>query len=339
MTNSAGAVTDTYVYWGFGSMRTTNGSSVNLYRFAGSHGYYLDSDTTDYYVRMRHYDPSVGRWLTYDPIGYLAGDINLFRYVGNNPRVKTDPTGLKECYCTLAECLELDPINNALNAEINRQIQAAVSTTELLTEFDLFNRLARDVPKTVPPETWIEDWIRDKQRKYCRNPPNPPISAIRRPYYAACIRIDCGFLPYCVGTDKIGHFFQQGHMLYELMNALGKRKPPLEGWDIVRIVKEWSAATEGFPLDPKTADILRELSWLKFYGMPSNNPFYYLNIWGGLYINLVVASITTARSLPDLAANLKGLNFWQQVLANPRGFKFDICNFISRDWLEAYAPP
>ena len=40
------------------------------------------------------YDPSVGRWLAEDPIGFEALDANLARYVGNAPTYHTDPTGL-----------------------------------------------------------------------------------------------------------------------------------------------------------------------------------------------------------------------------------------------------
>jgi RHS repeat-associated protein len=41
----------------------------------------------------RWYDASVGRWLTEDPIGFGAGDPNLYCYVGNDPLTRTDPTG------------------------------------------------------------------------------------------------------------------------------------------------------------------------------------------------------------------------------------------------------
>jgi hypothetical protein len=40
------------------------------------------------------YDPGVGRWLEEDPIGFDAGDPNLYRYVGNAPTNETDPSGL-----------------------------------------------------------------------------------------------------------------------------------------------------------------------------------------------------------------------------------------------------
>ena len=39
------------------------------------------------------YDPQTGRFLSADPIGFQAGDTNLYRYVFNNPVKYTDPTG------------------------------------------------------------------------------------------------------------------------------------------------------------------------------------------------------------------------------------------------------
>ncbi len=40
------------------------------------------------------YDPTIGRWISEDPIGFEAADPNLYRYVGNNPTNATDPSGL-----------------------------------------------------------------------------------------------------------------------------------------------------------------------------------------------------------------------------------------------------
>lgn len=42
------------------------------------------------------YDPTDGRWLIDDPIGFDAGDTDLYRYVGNNPTNAIDPSGLAE---------------------------------------------------------------------------------------------------------------------------------------------------------------------------------------------------------------------------------------------------
>ncbi len=41
----------------------------------------------------RHYDPYSQKFLSEDPIGFAAGDNNLYRYVFNNPVLLTDPTG------------------------------------------------------------------------------------------------------------------------------------------------------------------------------------------------------------------------------------------------------
>jgi RHS repeat-associated protein len=41
----------------------------------------------------RWYDASIGRWMSEDPIGFAAGDGNLYRYVGNGPVNGTDPSG------------------------------------------------------------------------------------------------------------------------------------------------------------------------------------------------------------------------------------------------------
>jgi RHS repeat-associated protein len=41
----------------------------------------------------RYLDPTTGRWTTPDPLGFAAGDANLYRYVGNTPTLATDPSG------------------------------------------------------------------------------------------------------------------------------------------------------------------------------------------------------------------------------------------------------
>jgi RHS repeat-associated protein len=47
-----------------------------------------------YDYRNRTYSAELGRFVQTDPIGFRAGDVNLYRYVSNNPVNLTDPLGL-----------------------------------------------------------------------------------------------------------------------------------------------------------------------------------------------------------------------------------------------------
>ncbi|MDD3120365.1 MAG: HNH/ENDO VII family nuclease, partial [Candidatus Gracilibacteria bacterium] len=52
-----------------------------------------DSETGLYFYRARYYDSESGRFISRDPIG-VADNVNLYSYVGNNPVMYTDPSGM-----------------------------------------------------------------------------------------------------------------------------------------------------------------------------------------------------------------------------------------------------
>ena len=66
--------------------------TFNPYGFTGRE---IETDNI-YYYRARYYDADIGRFLSRDPIGFLAGDFNFYRYVGNNVVNRKDPFGLEE---------------------------------------------------------------------------------------------------------------------------------------------------------------------------------------------------------------------------------------------------
>jgi RHS repeat-associated protein len=55
----------------------------------GFSGRPYDAATGLYDNRARWYDPAVGRFVSEDPLGFAAGDVNVYRYVGNCPTVAT----------------------------------------------------------------------------------------------------------------------------------------------------------------------------------------------------------------------------------------------------------
>ncbi|MDP1660687.1 MAG: RHS repeat-associated core domain-containing protein, partial [Phycisphaerales bacterium] len=51
-----------------------------------------------YHVRHRVYDPREGRWMQNDPLGFGAGDQDLYRYCGGEYSMGYDPLGLMAWY-------------------------------------------------------------------------------------------------------------------------------------------------------------------------------------------------------------------------------------------------
>ncbi len=77
-----------YTPFGKASIRLSE-RTLNL-RYPGQ---YFDSETGTHYNYFRDYDPSLGRYLTSDPIG-LTGGLNSYAYAGLQPTQLIDPLGL-----------------------------------------------------------------------------------------------------------------------------------------------------------------------------------------------------------------------------------------------------
>ena len=96
VTDNAGVVQGAYAYSPYGESNTTGGSlGANLSWF-GYTGREFDAETGNYQYRARYYHPTLGRFLSTDPIG-TKDDPNLYGYVANDPVNGTDPTGMFGC--------------------------------------------------------------------------------------------------------------------------------------------------------------------------------------------------------------------------------------------------
>lgn len=99
LTNTSGAIVESYTYDAFGVVGVLGPSGVlqpsppqsNRFLFTGCE-LLREAGVYDYLNRV--YSPTLGRFLQTDPIRFSAGDGNRYRYVGNNPASWGDPFGL-----------------------------------------------------------------------------------------------------------------------------------------------------------------------------------------------------------------------------------------------------
>lgn len=85
-----GAVVQRMDYDAFGRVTLDTNPGFQPFGFAG--GLY-DRDTKLVRFGARDYDAEAGRWTSKDPLGFAAGDTNLYRYAAGDPINVTDPSG------------------------------------------------------------------------------------------------------------------------------------------------------------------------------------------------------------------------------------------------------
>ena len=93
LASTAGAVTDTYQFDAFGNQIASTGTTPNNYLFSGEQ---FDNSTGLYQLRARWYRPTVGRFITRDPVeGQPCSPLTLnpYVYAGDDPVDRVDPTG------------------------------------------------------------------------------------------------------------------------------------------------------------------------------------------------------------------------------------------------------
>ncbi|PZO57605.1 MAG: hypothetical protein DCF15_06830 [Phormidesmis priestleyi] len=90
--DSQGNVLNHLTYDSYGQV-TSETNPESDFRF-GYTGRERDEETGLDYYRARYFNPAVGTFVSEDPLGFAAGDANVYRYVGNSPTNHVDPNGL-----------------------------------------------------------------------------------------------------------------------------------------------------------------------------------------------------------------------------------------------------
>jgi RHS repeat-associated protein len=90
LVDGGGTVQTSYTYDPFGTSTVSGAMSTNPFDYTAR-----ESDATPFrYYRARYYDSTRQRFSSEDPIGFNAGDVNLYAYVRNNPLGFIDLLGL-----------------------------------------------------------------------------------------------------------------------------------------------------------------------------------------------------------------------------------------------------
>jgi len=206
LSNTAGPVAQTYTFDSFGKQTASSGSLTNQFQFTGRE---LDTETGLYSYRARYLDPSAGRFLSEDPLGFSVGP-NFYACVLNNPANDIDPAGLDpydifkrarnslkkgSCVLSVALCRLVEQVsalnsmgNDAVtNTTIAQQAHGPATGQEDAQRLQLC--LAADkncesilecaarmaLTNPLPPPWWLSDLVR-----YFSKIPQAPAPPIKR---------------------------------------------------------------------------------------------------------------------------------------------------------------
>lgn len=94
--DESGTITHKYQYDEFGKVTQKEEADYNPFQYVGKYGVMYLNDHL-YYMRARHYDPTIGRFLSEDPIW----STNLYPYAENSPIIGIDPEGKEAVIATV----------------------------------------------------------------------------------------------------------------------------------------------------------------------------------------------------------------------------------------------
>jgi RHS repeat-associated protein len=158
LTDTNGAVQNSYVYDAWGVSRSQSGSLANPFTYTSREA----NEAGMLYYRARYHNPTIGRFVTEDPMMFNGG-INFYTYVENKSILFTDPFGLKCCPKNLKVGCTPSYSRNSNNSAI------AVIAVEICAEsdhpedceFEQWRNLMRYESREEKPKNATPGWTFD----------------------------------------------------------------------------------------------------------------------------------------------------------------------------------
>jgi RHS repeat-associated protein len=179
-----------------------------------------------YRFRHRDYSPTLGRWTTQDPLGFAAGDVNLYRTVFNAPTVYTDPSG--------------ESIFGKGVVKIVRLLKRGMKVIARNIGFDDAVRAVREGEDVLAPTRKMAHDIAKKAgggRPPVHDPPHGPVHEGYRPHYHAAGRPEgfghvfyeiAGVVTFSYWAEGHGSAAEWGAEALDLVNPLSLPKDILD---------------------------------------------------------------------------------------------------------------
>jgi RHS repeat-associated protein len=338
LVDTSGNVVERYVYdpYGLVSYLSPSWSALgsSAYGMVYLHqGLRLDVGAGWYDNRARAYSPTLGRFAQMDPAG-LGPDSNPYRYLANGPNNATDPSGLYECFDAETKATKrLQNVDKMLEGHVNAVIQAArkkfpddptkgikyvfqaLAADEPGTGFDILGGIS--VGQVTKIEAWLSKNLKAKTQKYQFQMKDTwyhgnkigkgskflmfTSEDIANHAISPTIRVS-GIL---MGTDKWGHFFQQGYWYFE--HNLDKKS---------------DRDAFGLFLEGK-GDEQKGAKWHKLAIKSTGASGFYL---GKSYFGMQGSKVSGVISYADMAANEAGYQFYKALSADWKNYTFKISN-------------
>lgn len=182
VTDQSGTLVWRGFYDAYGREMSVVGDVIVPQRFMGQ---YKDEETGMYYNYHRYYDPSIGRYIQRDPLGFISGQ-NEYLYANANSQSYVDPQGLlydqvaeiaAQAYAEAqAALVEVDA------ASIGRGVGSAAGRVASICSFAIGLPLAILLdPTECADDDVVEPDVSPDQERNTPPKPRPPLPPIPRP--------------------------------------------------------------------------------------------------------------------------------------------------------------